>query len=490
MSPTTSPHPTRLERREAGRALRSKIPRVSHANWDPRARRLDPIDLLRASQRGRVGKLMPIKYGRMAASPFGFYRGAVPIMAADLATLPCTRIDAQLCGDAHVHNLGAYEGPDGRLIFDINDFDETICGPWEWDIKRMAASLVLAGREAGNSDKACRSAVLRFVEAYREAMRDFSEMPVAELARFQVTRYLDISPVMSVLQKAERATPKRNLQKLTQFVDDKHIFREFRPLQFRISGAIRVEVLDSLKNYTSTLLPERGHWFRQYHAADAAFRVVGTGSVGTRDYIVLMLAGAIDDPIFMQIKEETASGYAQYLPNARTPMHQGQRVAEGQRAMQVQSDIFLGWTSIAGREYLVRQLRDHKAGIDDESLKGAGLVQYGLVCGELLSKGHARSGDPCMIYGYLGGSDKFDRAMVKFAVDYADQSTRDWEALTHAVRAGKLPVLLPQIAAPLAPGKGLKKSKKKGVVAAKAKPVAKKNKAARRKDKTLAKTGG
>jgi uncharacterized protein (DUF2252 family) len=270
-------------------------------------------------------------------------------------------------------------------------------------------------------------------------MRHFCEMTVLELARYQVFRHLNISPLLAVLRKAERATPKHNLDQLTVRQGVRCRFRERKPLQFHLPRGTAAEIIAGLKSYSETLLPERRDWFAQYNIEDIAFRVVGIGSVGVRDYVVLMFGRSNNDPLFIQIKEEEDSAYAPYSPKSRVLMNQGRRAAEGQRAMQVQSDIFLGWTSIAGRDYLVRQLRDHKAGIENEDLEGNGLVQYGRVCGELLSKGHARSGDSCAISGYLGNSDKFDKAMVNFGVAYADQSTKDYDEFTSAVRIGKVP---------------------------------------------------
>ncbi|MGA8874083.1 MAG: DUF2252 domain-containing protein [Candidatus Korobacteraceae bacterium] len=429
-------HRTREERRTFGRSLRTRVKRVDQGVWSPKQRTFDVVDLLHEANRTRIAHLMPIKYARMAASPFGFFRGAVPVMAADLATRPYTGLMTHICGDAHVQNLGAFEAPDGRLIFDINDFDESVIGPWEWDIKRMAASLILAGREAGNSDKLCKAAVLAFVERYREFMRMFSEMAMVDLARFQIYRV--VSPVKSVLRKAERATPEHNLRKLTIFANGKHRFRDEKPCQFHVRHAEAGTVIESLGAYVKTLLAERAHFFVQYQPEDVAFRVVGTGSVGTRDYIVLMFAGAIADPLFIQVKEEPPSAYAAYVAPDTMAAHQGQRVIEGQRAMQMQSDLFLGWTSIEGRDYIVRQLRDHKAAIEDEDLKGNGLVQYAHMVGELLAKGHARSGDPCALAGYLGMSDRFDDAMVSFGITYANQTVKDWEALRHAIRIGRV----------------------------------------------------
>ena len=427
---------TRAERRSRGRACRNQVRRVDQAKWNPQDRKFDVIDLLLKSQRGRLPELLHIKWEHMKASPFGFFRGAVPVMAADLAPLPSTGLMTQLCGDAHVQNLGAFEAPDGRLIFDINDFDETIVGPWEWDVKRMSASLVLAGREAGSSEKECRTAVLVFARNYRVCMNRFAKMPVVELARFQIFR--DVDCLRTVLRKAERATPLHNLAKLTYKRGERYIFHDQQPTQFHISQKEADAAVASLPAYLRSLLPERAHFFRQYHVEDVVFRVVGTGSVGLRDYVLLMFGGATSDPLFLQIKEEPGSAYAPYLPNSPVAGHQGQRTAEGGRAMQMQSDVFLGWTSIAGRDYIVRQLKDHKAGIEEGDLKGQSLMDYAEMCGELLSKGHARSGDPCAIAGYLGNNDKFDIAMAGFAKRYADQTDKDWQKMKRAMGNGRM----------------------------------------------------
>ncbi len=446
------PLTTREERRTQGRACRNRASRLKQADWDPARRNFDLIELFLASQKERLAELLPIKYERMSASPFGYYRGSVPVMAADMALLPNTGMHVQICGDAHVCNLGAFAAPDGSLAFDINDFDESIPAPWEWDVKRMAASLVLAGREAGNSDRQCRDAVLDLARSYREAMCEFSKMPIIDLARFQVRRHLKASPVMSALRKAERATNASSLARLTTHKNGKYRISDNGKLQYHVSKADVAKVKQGIHDYTRTLLPERRHFFNHYQVEDVAFRVVGTGSIGARDYIALMLAGAAEDPLFLQVKEELLSAWAPYLPEARVPENQGERVAEGQRAMQLQSDIFLGWTRIDERDYVVRQLRDHKAGIENEDMKGEGLTQYALVCGELLAKGHARSGDACALYGYLGNSTRFDKAMAKFGIAYADQSTKDYEQFKRALRAGKL--------RPSKRGSGRAKSKK------------------------------
>jgi len=426
------------ERRDHGRRLRRTCSRVEQARCKPPSDRQDPVALITAANRGRVPQLVLIKYQRMAASAFGFFRGAAPVMAADLASQPRCGLTVQMCGDAHVRNLGSFSAPDGRLIFDINDFDETVRGPFEWDVKRLATSLVLAGREAHGADKQCKDAVRVFVRAYREAMFGFSRMTVLDLARYRVHRHLHFAPLRSVLRKAERATPRHNLERLTAAAGGSRRFKPQPPLLTRVDKPTASRVLAALKPYRQTLAPERQHFYDQYHPLDVAFKVVGTGSVGLRDYVVLMQGNGKMDALFLQVKEEPPSCYARYLPDLRPAEHEGRRVVEGQRAMQAQSDILLGWTSIEGRDYLVRQLSDHKASIETEDLAGDGLIQYALVCGEVLAKGHARSGDPCSLAGYLGASPKFDTAIAAFAVAYADQTASDHEKFVAAVKSGKI----------------------------------------------------
>lgn len=422
------------ERRAMGQSRRKQLRRQDHSQWHAQQRRHNVIALLEESMRGRVPSLIALKYERMAASPFGFFRGAVPIMAADLSLLPHTGIVNQICGDAHVRNLGAYAAPDGRLVFDINDFDETIRGPFEWDLKRLATSLVLAGREVGIKRAQCEEAVYGFIARYRKYVDMFAKMPVLDMARYQVHRLQRISPVSTALLKAERSTPIHTLEQLTvpatsRGVDTgKRIFKENKPLLMRLSCAQARAVLASLQEYRKNLLPERQHFFAQYRPVDAGFKVVGTGSVGLRDYLVYFEGNGRGDPLFLQIKEEPESGYAKYL-EYHGPHHQGQRVADGQRAMQFLSDPFLGWTTIGHRQYLVRQLNDHKASIEVEDLKGPGLIEYAEMCGELLARGHSRSGDACMLAGYIGSGRRFAEAIMKFAEAYADQTERDWQAL-------------------------------------------------------------
>jgi uncharacterized protein (DUF2252 family) len=440
---------TPQERRNLGQARRKQVGRQEHNQLNPKARSKPAAALLERSMRGRVPALIKLKYQLMAASPFGYFRGAVPVMAADLAVLPNTGIVCQLCGDAHVRNLGAYAAPDGRLVFDINDFDETIRGPFEWDLKRMAASLVLAGREAGQKDGAARQAVEKCIERYAGQMRAFAEMPSLEVARYQVHRLTQVEPVHAALQKAERATPLHTLEQLTEAVpavkpskesgedsaSPERRFKEQKPMLTRVSAAQAKAVLASLAAYREMLLPERQHLLSLYLPLDVAFKVVGTGSVGLRDYCIYCEGNGPADPLFLQVKEEPLSAYSPYLPDAHPAAHNGRRVAEGQRAMQVQSDPFLGWTHFAGRDYLVRQLNDHKASIELEDLAGGGLAAYAELCGELLARGHARSGDPLTIAGYLGTGDGFAGTLAKFGVLYADQTEKDWQALKKSGKA-------------------------------------------------------
>jgi len=435
------PVPPPIERRAFGQSRRKQVRRQQQNQWRPADRQTDPIDALYESSVGRVPALLKIKWERMAASPFGFFRGAVPVMAADLAVLPHTGIFTQLCGDAHVRNLGAYAAPDGRLVFDINDFDETLRGPFEWDVKRLATSIVLGGREAGSKQAACVEAATVLLKSYCASIHQFARMPVLDVARFQVHRLKQNAPVSAVLAKAVRATPQANLAKLTEQPKGAphRVFVENKPLQYRLQPATARSILQSLSFYRGTLLPERQHFFDQYRPVDVAFRVVGTGSVGLRDYVVYLEGNGSEDPLFLQIKEEPGSAYAPYLGELGVPQHQGRRVAQGQRAMQFLSDMLLGWTTIDHRQYLVRQLNDHKGSIAVADLQGAGLTQYAEICGELLARGHARAGDPLALDGYIGNSDRFVEAIGTFAADYADQMEADYEVFLKSHLAPRKP---------------------------------------------------
>lgn len=443
---------TNADRRALGLRARKQLARRAHADFSRAACPPHPLAILADSMRGRLPNLIPLKYQRMAASPFGFFRGAVPIMAADLACHPHTGLLTQLCGDAHVENLGAYAAPDGRLVFDINDFDETIRGPFEWDVKRLATSLILAGREAGIRRSQRNEAVAIFTAQYRRSMRLFANMPVLELARFQIHRLAHLGPIPAILRQAERSTPQRILLKLTEPVPSpgkasapiapkalarapRH-FRSEPPVLEPIPAVHARKVLAALDQYRKTLQPERRHFLSQYTPVDVAFKVVGTGSVALRDFVVYLEGHARplhSDPLFLQVKEEPASAYAQYLPDsAATHAHQGRRVVDGQRAMQLTSDPFLGYTTLDNRDYLVRQLNDHKASLDLATLTAASLQGYADLCGELLARGHARAGDPVSIAAYMGNSDRFDRAIYAFAHAYANKTEQDWAALRKA----------------------------------------------------------
>jgi uncharacterized protein (DUF2252 family) len=448
---------THADRQALGLRARKQLARSAHADFRPTACKHDPLELLRDSMRGRVPRLVTIKYERMAASAFGFFRGAVPIMAADLACHPNTGITTQLCGDAHVLNLGAYEAPDGRMVFDINDFDETVRGPFEYDIKRLATSLILAGRGARIKRSARRDAVLHFAQQYCRMMHIFATMPVLEIARYQIHRLAKTEPMPAILAQAARSTPQRLLRALTEpasdsarihgaregsegsiagkaigSADQERIFRSEPPLLERLSAKEAATVLAALGPYARTLQPERRHFLEQYSPQDVAFKVVGTGSVGLRDYVIYFEGLSRPhgtDPLFLQIKEETASAYAPYLPEGSGHTHQGHRVVDGQRAMQLTSDQFLGYTTIDGRDFLVRQLNDHKASLDLKGLTADSLLGYADLCGELFARGHARAGDPVTIAAYLGTSNRFDRAILGFARAYADKTEKDWTAL-------------------------------------------------------------
>ena len=436
--PTPPTAPSAPDRRARGVALRQTLRRADQGLWSPAADRPDPVRALVAANAGRRPDLLPIKWARMAASPFGFFRGAAPLMAADLAGWPVTGLAVQLCGDAHVLNLGAYAAPDGHLVFDLNDFDETLAGgPWEWDAKRLAASLVLANRQAGGRDREGADAVRAFVGSYRESLDRFAALRMLDLMAYEVHRHSKNPAVRAILQKAERATPARTLAKLTvPGPDGQPRFHDQPPLLQHVSAADAAKVLAALGPYHDTLGLDRQHALDAYRPVDVAFKVVGTGSIGTRDYVVLLLGRGGDDALFLQIKEELPSAWAPFLPGAGGG-HQGRRVAEGQHRCQTATDPFVGWTSLDGADYLVRQLADHKAAADPATLKGDVLGEYALVCGEALAKAHARTGDAAALAGYGGGADRLDRALADFALAYADQTARDHAALAAALQRGE-----------------------------------------------------
>ena len=421
-----------------GREQRRQVSRKAHATVHDQKRSFDPIELLCDCTTGRIARLLPVKYARMSASPFAFFRGAVSIMAADLARRPHSNVMVQLCGDAHVQNLGCFEGPDGRLVFDINDFDETIRGPWEWDVKRMAASIILAGLESDHSRSECTRAVEAFVSAYCNLIEQLAELPVLDAARHQIRRAKKAPAVSAAIRQAERASPTDLLAKYTEeAAGGKLHFKNVDHVLWRLEGRQRAEALEALPVYRESLAPDRLHLFGFFHPLDVAFKVVGTGSVALRDYVVLMQGNGAKDPLFLQIKQEVASAYAPYLQSS-TYTHQGQRVAEAQRRIQPLSDPLLGWTRAGEHDFLVRQLNDHKGSVDLTKLRGEGLASLGEIAGELLARGHARSGDPLMIKGYVGSPDKIVQAIVTYGLEYATQTQSDFEEFQKKIHSGRI----------------------------------------------------
>jgi uncharacterized protein (DUF2252 family) len=429
----TQPSVSLKRRYEAGKRLRARLPREDQAHWTPAADRPNPLAILARVNQGRLEKLLPEKYRRMRLSAFSFFRGAAVLMGSDLSALPHTRISVQLCGDAHIRNLGAYAAPDGQLVFDINDFDETIAGPWEWDLKRLATSVMLAGAESGQSMGRCEQGVRTLVESYRLHLREFAAMPFVTLARHLITRGRGEPVLDDLFRDAERLTPRRNLDKLTVTKGGRFRFHDARPDIEHVPARTAAEVVNALKAYRDTLDAGRRRTFERYRPADVAFKLVGTGSVGTRDYVVLLFGNETSDPLFMQVKQELPSCYESYLGSPRVA-HQGQRVANGQKMMQTLSDPFLGYTRCGGHDYLVRQLADHKAGLAPTELKGRTLVAYARLCGEVLAKGHARTSDAAMLAGYVGASRKLDQAIAAFAVAYAEQTRTDYQLFVRSLR--------------------------------------------------------
>ena len=442
----------RRQRHERGRAVRRVVPRGSHAEWEPAPDRPDPVDLLEAQGRDRVQDLLPIRYSRMMASPFAFMRGSAIVMANDLAGTPKSGIQAQLCGDAHLLNFGAYASPERALLFDLNDFDETLPGPWEWDVKRLAASFVVAGRENGFEAADCREAAQACVASYRRRMDEFSEMGELEVWYSRVSEedlrgLLSEAKTKKTTKKVSKAVLKargRNslhaLSKLTRLVDGRRMINDDPPLLVRIpeEDELRGLIYGILESYKRTLQEDRRHLLDRYHFVDAARKVVGVGSVGTRAYVVLLEGRDENDPLFLQVKEAGPSVLEGHVPSS-THEHHGHRVVAGQRLMQAASDIFLGWfRGREGRDFYWRQLKDMKGSADVASLSPDELVLYAGLCGWALARAHARSGDRVQIAGYLGKSERFDRAIADFAEAYADQTERDYAALCAAVKSGRI----------------------------------------------------
>lgn len=426
------------ERLRQGRERRDHVSRSKLGEVHTTKRTFQSVGVLLSATEGRIPGLLRIKYARMAAGPFAFFRGAVSIMAADFSNEPNTGLHVQLCGDAHVQNMGCFETADGRLVFDTNDFDETAPGPWEWDIKRMATSIVLAGEASGHGHAACESAAELFVASYCGSLEALIALPVLEAARHQIHRVRKSGPVAAAWEQAARATPCDLLKKYTENNARNRVqFKEIKDQLWRIQGKEKAGVLDSLALYRDSLPPDRLHLFDFFRPVDVAFKIVGTGSVGLRDYIILMEGNGPTDPLFLQIKQEVSSAYAPYLRNLHFP-HQGERVVLGARRIQISSDLIVGWTRIGEHDYLVRQLNDHKGSIDLTKLRGPGLSGLAEIAGELLARGHARSGDAVKIKGYIGASDKVVQAIVKYALAYAQVTHSDFEIFTKAIKDGRI----------------------------------------------------
>lgn len=433
-------HVSRPEREAYGRSLRDKVRRVDHDTWIGPGER-DILDRLRATEAGRLPHVLQFRHGRMASSPFGFFRGNAGIMAPDMMSLPHTNYYVQLCGDAHIRNLGAYCGPDGRIVFDINDFDETTYGPWEWDLKRLAISVVLAAREVGLSDKVARDAIIAMVRTWRETLHELAELPAVELARYAVHRFAPEGPVGRVLMKAEHISPLHAREDMCApgAPDGKHRFVEALPKLQRVPDEEAQKVLASLAAYRDTVGPSRQQVLDAYAPYDVCFKVAGTGSIGVHNYAVICAGNGPDDSLILQVKEALPSCYVEHgWHDPHAPAHQGRRVAEGAHKMQTSVDPFIGWTTIDDKPYYVRQLSDHKAAIDPADLKRASLTEYARVCGETFAKGHARTSDPAVLFGYAGLAEKLDKAIAKLAVTAADTVERDHEVLVAAIGRGEL----------------------------------------------------
>jgi uncharacterized protein (DUF2252 family) len=445
--PIAPPLPTPGERLAHGKARRRQVSRAAHAKWRPADKRADPIALLEESSRSRIERLVPIRYGRMLASPFTFLRGSPIVMAGDLAGTPSSGIAAQLGGDAHLMNFGLYASPERTLLFDVNDFDETLPGPWEWDLKRLAASCVVAGRSNGIRTQHTVEAALACARSYREHMREYSTMRLLDIYYSRVDAQTALSvfdgdgrrEMSRAFTKGQRRNRLRDLARLAEVRDGKLHIVDDPPLVQHVQDDMQGLALRRfISGYYNSLQDDRRALIERYRFVDFALKVVGVGSVGMRCFIVLFDGSHSGDPLFLQVKEAQASVLERHLGPSRYKNH-GRRVVNGQRRMQSASDIFLGWSCEGGRDYYVRQLRDMKATANLEAMSGIDLVCYAGLCGWVLARAHARSGDAAQIAGYLGKSDAFDEALADFATAYADQTERDYEVFKAAVRSGRLP---------------------------------------------------
>jgi len=441
---------SRAERRKQGKALREKCPRTSQGEWRPRSKSHDIIKLLEESDADRIPGLIPVRYQRMSASPFTFFRGSAIVQARDLATAKVSGITVQACGDCQLANFGAFASPERTFIFDINDFDETYPGPWEWDIKRLGASLILAARDCGFSKGNANAAVHAAAASYRERMAEFAEMTLLERYYAAVT-YEDIQEyfrndpdisarLLKKYKKARSQTSEAVAPKLTTIEGGQTVIKDNPPVLYHIQGftkAFDKQREQFTKKYKQSLQADRRLLYEGYRYRDAVVKVVGVGSVGTRCMLALLFHD--DDPLFLQVKEarrsvlEPPGGKSRYA-------NQGYRVVEGQRLMQAASDIFLGWSSTKHHDYYLRQLRDMKASAEVETFKPSTLVGYATLCGWTLARAHAKTGSAVMIAGYLGSTERFDNALAKYSVAYADQVEQDYKAFQTAIRTGRLSV--------------------------------------------------
>jgi uncharacterized protein (DUF2252 family) len=442
------PATPRSERYTIGRSLRKRVPRSALGGWSAPESRADPVQQIIATHQGRLDRLIPIRISRMIASPYAFLRGAAAIMAEDFAHLPSTGITPVICGDAHLGNFGFYASPERDLVFDLNDFDEAHPGAWEWDLRRLVTSVWVAGRQNSSPEHACEEAAARCVAAYREHMAYLAEQPLLarsyerlDLDRLQTTATRDTlrKEMKRAAQRARRRTSDRALPRFTQQRDGiRHIVEE-PPLITRLDTAQADRIAEALDSYLRTLPP---HWARilaGYSIIDIAHKVVGVGSVGLRSYIALCQGSSPDDVVFLQLKQARRSVVARFVHgDSAWHSHQGQRVVEYQQALQTVSDPLLGWTTVGDHQYYVRQFRDMKGAVTVDGIDARALADYAGICGLLLAKGHARTSGASMIAGYLGNSDKVDRAMCRFALGYAEQTERDYQALLTAVAQGVL----------------------------------------------------
>jgi uncharacterized protein (DUF2252 family) len=467
--PRMVPHLTEAESQAKGKQARTKVPRGSHAAFEPQPNRPDPVDLLESQAPTRVPELVPIRYGRMMVSPFTFYRGAALVMASDLSTTPRSGLNAQICGDAHLSNFGVFGSPERQLVFDCNDFDETLPGPWEWDVKRLAASIVVAARQLGFSKTASAEAILGLGQVYRQAMRTMAGQSNLEVWYSQV----DIKELVDALQRQAAATGSKAdvhmaevaskttekavtkdsmkaLDKLTrvvegrrQIVSDPPLVVPVEELYPEVESEQQMSMFHTvLRKYRQSLPTDRRHLLEQYKFSQLARKVVGVGSVGTRCWIVLLHGPRQDDVLFLQAKEAEASVLERFTKKSQYANH-GARVAAGQRLMQASSDILLGWQRNEGidgvpHDYYIRQLQDWKGSLNTDEAIPKGMKTYGELCAHTLARAHARSGDRIAIASYLGNSNSFEKALTRFAETYADQNERDHEAFVKACRSGRL----------------------------------------------------